>query len=149
MGFAPADDPQIVIYTVIDEPNVPSQASARYATILTKDILTEVLPYMHVFMTEELTEEEKAALDEAQLTFAQSSDKSLSENGIVSENAVEEGDSAGGADDSVIVFEEEEKEEEREVKLDPETGYPIDPVTGAILDPETGQPMDVNISDLE
>ena len=153
MGFAPADDPQIVIYTVIDEPNVPSQASARYATILTKDILTEVLPYMHVFMTEELTEEEKAALDEAQLTFAQSSNKSLSENGIVSENGIEEGENgqeAGATTDSVITFEEEEeREEEKEVQLDPETGYPIDPITGAILDPETGQPMDANISDLE
>lgn len=152
MGFAPADDPQIVIYTVIDEPNVPSQASARYATILTKDILTEVLPYMHVFMTEELSEEEKAALSEAQLTFAQSSDESLSENAIVSGNAVEEGqtsENTGGADDSVITFEEEEQKEEKEVVLDPETGYPIDPVTGAILDPETGQPMDANISDLE
>ena len=152
MGFAPADDPQIVIYTVIDEPNVPSQASARYATILTRDILTEVLPYMHVFMTEELTEEERAELSEAQLTFARSSDESLSENAIVSENAIEEGGNAegtAGEDESVITFEEEEREEERKVELDPETGYPIDPVTGAILDPETGQPMDANISDLE
>ncbi|MCR5419896.1 MAG: hypothetical protein K6E98_02690 [Lachnospiraceae bacterium] len=155
MGFAPADDPQIVIYTVVDEPNVPTQASARYATLLTRDILTEVLPYMHVFMTEELSEDEKAQLSEAQLTFAQSSDKSLSENGIVSENEVNT-DAAGGeseapADEqteSVITFEEGE-EEKREFEMDPETGYPIDPETGAILDPETGQPLDANISDLE
>ncbi|NLG04084.1 MAG: penicillin-binding protein 2, partial [Clostridia bacterium] len=55
MGFAPADDPQLVIYCVIDEPNVDYQPTAKYATVLAKDILTEVLQYMNVFQTEELT----------------------------------------------------------------------------------------------
>ncbi|MBR6470032.1 MAG: cell division protein FtsI [Lachnospiraceae bacterium] len=146
MGYAPADDPQIVIYTVIDTPNVESQPHARYATLLTRDILTEVLPYMHVFMTEELTDEEKAELDEAALTFAQSAGKTLSENETVSENDIEEETN----DDSVIVFEEQEAEKEKpEYKLDPVTGYPIDPETGAVLDPDTGQPVDPTISDLE
>ncbi|MCR5357130.1 MAG: cell division protein FtsI [Lachnospiraceae bacterium] len=145
MGYAPADDPQIVIYTVIDTPNVESQPHARYATLLTRDILTEVLPYMHVFMTEELTDEEKAELDAAALTFAQSSNKTLSEN-TVSENSVEE----EKPDDSVIVFEDEKPEEKKpEYSLDPATGYPIDPATGAVLDPSTGQPIDPTVSDLE
>ncbi|MCR5107888.1 MAG: hypothetical protein K6B28_06960, partial [Lachnospiraceae bacterium] len=70
MGFAPSNDPQIVIYTVIDQPNVASQASAKYATVLTRDILTEVLPYMHIFKTEEMTEDEIAELKEKELDFA-------------------------------------------------------------------------------
>ena len=153
MGFAPADDPQIVIYTVIDTPNVESQPHARYATLLTRDILTEVLPYMHVFMTEELSETEKAELSEAELTFAQSANGSVSENEIPGEgeNAQDEDEGAGEVpDDSVIVFEEQEiEQEEKKFELDPETGYPIDPATGALLDPETGQPINANISDLE
>ncbi len=159
IGFAPADDPQIVIYTVIDEPNVPSQASARYATLLTRDILTEVLPYMHVFMTEELSEEERAELSEAALTFARSSDKSVSENELDEENAGEDGETenegAQGTDDSVITFEEQEitgqepEEVKREFATDPETGYLIDPTDGALLDPDTGRPVDPSVSDLE
>lgn len=156
MGFAPADDPKLVIYTVIDEPNVPQQASARYATLLTRDILTEVLPYMHVFMTEELSEEEKEELSAAALTFAESNNKSLSENGVVSENSIDAsdpsdaGDSSGQPelpDDSVITFEEESPE--RTFEVDPETGYYIEPGTGILLDPETGRPVDDSVSDLE
>jgi stage V sporulation protein D (sporulation-specific penicillin-binding protein) len=153
MGFAPADDPKIVIYTVIDEPNVPQQASARYATLLTRDILTEVLPYMHVFMTEELSEDEKEELSAAALTFAESNNKSLSENGVVSENSIDASDAGDSQeqpalpDDSVITFEEEEPE--RTFEVDPETGYYIEPGTGILLDPETGRPVDDSVSDLE
>ena len=138
-----------MIYTVIDEPNVPQQASARYATLLTHDILTEVLPYMHVFMTEELSEEEKEELSAAALTFAESNNKSLSENGIVSENAIEEEtpEAPELPDDSVITFEEEPKE--RTFEVDPETGYYIEPGTGILLDPATGRPVDDSVSDLE
>ncbi len=156
MGFAPAEDPKLVIYTVIDEPNVPQQASARYATLLTRDILTEVLPYMHVFMTEELSEEEREELSAAALTFAESNNKSLSENGIVSENSVSGDETDKGREnldsavDSVITFEdEEEKEPERTFEVDPETGYYIEPGTGILLDPETGRPIDDSVSDLE
>lgn len=70
MGFAPAEDPQLAIYVVIDEPNVAYQASARYATLLTRDILTEVLPYMKIYQTESLTEEEQAELEESQQNFS-------------------------------------------------------------------------------
>lgn len=155
IGFAPADDPQIVIYTVIDEPNVPQQASARYATLLTRDILTEVLPYMHVFMTEELSEEEKAELSEAALTFAQSSNKSLSENEIDEEGNTDGEEQGSSEGDQVITFEEQEiseqepEPEKREFEIDPETGYPIDPTSGVLLDPDTGRPIDASVSDLE
>ena len=59
MGYAPADDPQIAVYSVIDKPNVDEQSLAtKYATWLTRDILTEVLPYMNIPMTEALSDEE-------------------------------------------------------------------------------------------
>ncbi len=73
MGFAPADDPQIAIYVVIDRPNIDNQAyGSKYACWLTRDILTDVLPYMNIFMTEELSEEEVIELEERQNAVIQS-----------------------------------------------------------------------------
>lgn len=63
IGFAPADDPQIAIYVVVDRPNESKQGDAKYATRLVHDILTEVLPYLNIFMTVEVTPEEQAELD--------------------------------------------------------------------------------------
>ena len=50
-GFAPADDPQILVYVVIDTPNLPGQEQAHstFATEVFQKILTEVLPYLNIF----------------------------------------------------------------------------------------------------
>ena len=60
MSFAPADDPELVMYVVIDRPNIPDQSSGavNQACLLTRDIYTEVLPYLNIPMTEPLTEKE-------------------------------------------------------------------------------------------
>ncbi|MBR0163733.1 MAG: cell division protein FtsI [Lachnospiraceae bacterium] len=64
LGYAPADNPQIAIYVVVDRPNAADQEYARYATYITRNILTEVLPYLGIPMTETLTDEERAELEE-------------------------------------------------------------------------------------
>lgn len=142
IGFAPAENPQIAIYTVIDEPNVADQAVARYATLLTRDILTEVLPYMNIFRTEELTEAEAAELAEKELNFSAGSS--------LEETQENDEDEAGQPEITVSdeTNEEEEKPKERKIEYDPETGYAIDPTTGDLLDPETGRPIDPHVSDL-
>lgn len=48
IGYAPQENPQVVIYVVIDEPNVAEQASSSYATKLASDIMTEVFPYLGI-----------------------------------------------------------------------------------------------------
>ncbi|MFI3172811.1 MAG: penicillin-binding protein 2 [Eubacteriales bacterium] len=53
IGCVPANDPEIVIYVVIDEPNVEAQASSSYAQILASDIMKEALPYLGVTTSEE------------------------------------------------------------------------------------------------
>jgi len=53
IGFAPATNPEVLIYVVIDEPNVDNQAQSSLATNLAKEILTEVLPYMDIFPDED------------------------------------------------------------------------------------------------
>lgn len=67
IGHAPADDPQIAIYVVVDRANAPAQDDAKFATGIVRNILTEVLPYLNIFMTEELSEKEIAELEEKQL----------------------------------------------------------------------------------
>ena len=51
IGFVPVDNPEIVIYTVIDEPNAAGQANSGYVTELSRRILEEVLPYLNITKT--------------------------------------------------------------------------------------------------
>lgn len=67
MGYAPADDPQIAIYVVVDRCNNAIQDDAKYATRIVRKILTEVLPYLGIYMTEPLTAEEEEELEALQL----------------------------------------------------------------------------------
>lgn len=69
MGHAPADDPKIAIYVVVDRANAPAQDDAKFATGIVRNVLTEVLPYLNIFMTEELSETEIAELSEKELAI--------------------------------------------------------------------------------
>ena len=55
MGFAPYDNPQLVIYCVVNEPNVAEQSHSYFAQNIVREILEEVLPYMNIYPDEELT----------------------------------------------------------------------------------------------
>lgn len=54
IGFVPFDDPQVLIYVVVDEPNVSDQADSRFAQWIARDILTDTLPYMNIYQDETL-----------------------------------------------------------------------------------------------
>lgn len=49
LGFAPVEDPQVVIYVVIDEPNEKEQDHSSYATEFASDLMEEVLPFLGVY----------------------------------------------------------------------------------------------------
>ena len=125
MGFAPADNPKIAIYVVVDRPNEQFQDSARYATGIVRNILTEVLPYLNIYMTEELSEQEMEELALLQMEIL----SPITPDGEEDEEA-------------------EEEEEERPVHerneiwrtfpIDPETGFAVDPDTGDFIDRSTG-----------
>ncbi len=57
IGFAPLDEPEVLIYVVVDTPNVEDQASSSYAQYLAQAILSEVLPYMNISQDEETAQE--------------------------------------------------------------------------------------------
>ncbi len=52
IGFAPYENPQVVIYCIVDEPNVEEQADNRYAQWIARDILQQILPYMGIYPDE-------------------------------------------------------------------------------------------------
>lgn len=55
IGFAPLDDPEVVVYAVVDEPNVNGQSVSIYAQYLVNHIMREILPYMNIFQDEDVT----------------------------------------------------------------------------------------------
>lgn len=136
MGFAPADNPQIAIYVVVDRPNSWAQDSVSYATKLCRSILTEVLPYMNIYMTEELTTKEEEELAALNIAIRKEGDAaeavedsevdipSLNEEGII--------DPQGGDITSSTVVTEEEMSSD-----DVETA----PLTGSVLNMETGESL--------
>lgn len=151
-GYVPADNPQIAIYVVVDRPNVQYQDDAKFATKIVKNILTEALPYLNIFMTEELTDKEREELEALKIQIKMQDDlpeEELDEDGnpIDPEGGDAEGEGQGdgaegeGSEDGTE-GETAEEREQREVwktfPLDPETGYLKDPETGDLFDPVTG-----------
>ena len=51
-GFAPAENPQVLVYVVVDEPNVEYQPDSRYAQWLGRDVMQEILPYLGLYPDE-------------------------------------------------------------------------------------------------
>ena len=140
MGFAPVDDPQVVVYVVIDEPNVESQPHSSFAQEVAKNIFTEILPYLNVFRTEELSEEDIEQLQKLHiLPGTDTEESSDGENSGNDENTDgnNDGESAEGGDPEVTY------------QVDPQTGNVIDPNSGQQLDPNTFEPVDPKSSDLD
>ena len=96
MGYAPADDPEIAIYVVVDRPNAQNQDDAKYATRIVRSILTEVLPYLDIFMTEPLSEDEQQALEEAQIAYQQELVSGNDVSGNDAEASPEDGETPEG-----------------------------------------------------
>lgn len=66
IGYAPADNPQVVIYVVIDTPNVEDQAHSSFSQQIAHDILQEVLPYMNIFQDMDVSTAEPEQLQDGQ-----------------------------------------------------------------------------------
>ncbi len=138
MGFAPADDPQIAIYVVIDRPNFAKQDNVKYACLLCRDILQEVLPYMGIYMTEPLTDEEIKYLEEKQLEntlrYTQSEENTPSETGTEDPyEEIEMSEITDSTGETANVF-----PRWMTYPIDPATGYRVGP-DGKYYDADTGE----------
>lgn len=56
MGFAPVENPEVLVYVVIDEVNSVSQDSSKYVTDLSREIMAEIFPYLNISMDETAVE---------------------------------------------------------------------------------------------
>lgn len=126
IGFAPADDPQIAIYVVVDRPNVAHQGDAKYATGIVRSILTEALPYLNIFMTEDLSEDEKAELDALHLEITTQYAKKPEDEALEGDPEEEDGSRYLNSDGTMPMW----------------MTFPIDPVSGYRVDPSTGDKYD-------
>ncbi|MDD3368066.1 MAG: penicillin-binding transpeptidase domain-containing protein [Lachnospiraceae bacterium] len=162
MGYAPADDPQIAIYVVVDRPNTATQDDAKFATGIVRNVLSEVLPYLNIYMTEELSDDERAELEAKQIAILEQyaiATVSANGTGTVSENGTEtgetspegEGEPAEGEASGEAGSEGEEANQEvwKTFPIDPATGYAVDPDTGLLVDPTTGATVNDNSDFME
>lgn len=150
MGYAPADDPQIAIYVVVDRANAPAQDDAKFATGIVRNVLTEVLPYMNIFMTEELSEAEIKELEEKQIAIT-----NMYTAGDEQEGEPAEGENTDTPDEQNQVYTDSTGETTnaepkwKTYPVDSATGHRINPATGEHFDAQTGEPLDGNISTLD
>ena len=133
MGHAPADDPEIAIYVVVDRANAERQDKASYATGIVRNILTEILPYLNIYMTEELSEDEIKELEAKQLEITSRYTQTPEQDDL------EQIQGEGSGEDTGEGEQGENQPDWMSFPIDPETGYRVDPSTGNYLDAETGE----------
>lgn len=51
IGFTPVEDPQIMLYVVVDEPNVEDQEGSGAGAKLFSQVMEDLLPYLNVYAT--------------------------------------------------------------------------------------------------
>ena len=121
IGYAPYDEPQVVCYVIVDEPNAEYQPTSSFAQKIWKEIMQKSLPYLNIYETEEPPAD---MIDEYNETHAEKVEET------------EEG-TEGNADGT--------ETESDEPIIDPQTGEvvtkPEIPSDGSV-DPETGILMD-------
>jgi stage V sporulation protein D (sporulation-specific penicillin-binding protein) len=171
MGYAPADDPKYAIYVVVDRPNSVAQDDAKYATKIVRSILTEMLPYEHIYMTEPLSDDEKAELAAADITAVyqngsdtatvsgnssgddsgqsadQSGDQSVNKSDAQNADQSADKSDAQNADQSADKTSDQEGQAGQDGAAEDEEiwkTYPIDAATGYAIDPNTGGYIDPN-----
>lgn len=132
MGYAPADNPEIAIYVVVDRPNTNYQDDAKFATRIVRNVLTETLPYLNIYMTEELSEAEKAELEALNISIKKANvveeESDTPEEDGQEPEVLEDGtiDANGGDTTSSTPVSEEEMQSDN---------VDTAPLTGTLLDP--------------
>ena len=106
IGFAPVEDPEVVIYVIVDEPDVPEQDKSSGATVLWSMIAEDLFPYLNIYKTgnEEVAKE---GVDEATTPIfvegsptddEQMANRNGNQETIENDNTDETGDGENGAE---------------------------------------------------
>lgn len=127
IGYAPYDEPQVVCYVIVDEPNAEYQPTSSFAQKIWKEIMQKSLPYLNIYETEAPPED---MIDEYNETHAEQVEET-------EEGTEDEGTTTEGADGNEVV-------------IDPQTGEEVtkpDLSGDASIDQETGMLKDLTQDD--
>ena len=125
IGYAPYDEPQVVCYVIVDEPNAAYQPTSSFAQGIWKEIMQKALPYLNIYETETPPDD---MIDEYNETHTQ--------------KAEETGDDAEGDAAETVT--------EDETVIDPQTGEEVtkpDLSGDSTIDPQTGLLKDLSQDD--
>lgn len=131
IGFTPADNPQVVCYVVVDEPNADSpttQASSAFAQEIFKNIMKEAMPYLNIPRNAEIPEDMK---EEVAAEEAARAEQEAEEEATEEETPIEEGTLVDPNTGETVKMPTEE-----EVEAEGDSG-PLDDYESPIL-PEDG-----------
>ena len=90
LSCAPAENPEVVVYVVIDEPQTADQGVSSLATIMSRKIYEELLPYLQIFSDSASDTDETET--ETETTQSETAESETSES--------ETGESETGTDES-------------------------------------------------
>lgn len=65
IGFTPVDNPQLLVYVVVDEPNAEEEFHSTFAQEIAKGIFEETLPYLNIYPDEDIVVTEETDPAEA------------------------------------------------------------------------------------
>ena len=88
IGYAPYDEPQVVCYVIVDEPNAAYQPTSSFAQKIWKEIMQKSLPYLNVYETEEPPAD---MIDEYNETHAEKAEEAENAEGETATPEKEEG----------------------------------------------------------
>lgn len=103
ISCAPIEDPQVVIYVVIDEPQTLDQGASYLACIMAKKIYEEVLPYLQIFPNtgnEADTQEPESESNESETDESSTRGSETNESGAGESETNESETGESGADES-------------------------------------------------
>lgn len=121
IGYAPYDEPQVVCYVIVDEPNAEYQPTSSFAQKIWKEIMQKSLPYLNIYETEEPPAD---MIDEYNETHAEKLEET--------EEGAEGTESEGQPADEVVI-DPQTGEEVRKPDLSDDPN--IDQTTGMLKDP--------------
>ena len=136
IGFAPADNPQVVCYVVVDEPNADSpttQASSAFAQEIFKNIMKESMPYLNIPRNAEIPEDMK---EEVAAEEAARAEQEAEEEATEEETPIEEGTLVDPNTGETVKMPTEE-----EVEAEGDSG-PLDDYESPILPEDRSNPAE-------
>lgn len=144
IGFAPAEEPEVLIYALVDEPAVEDQAHSTYASQLFHDIAEAIFPFLGIPQTAvvEKSEEDEAtknddAQDDVNGSTNNSTDNNASDSGTNNSNS-EQGEDAAGIDSGSDTEEGTTPEGQTAETVGDESGIEQDDIELPAVDENTG-----------